>query len=223
MNESSDPRVPSSRRSRRALLTTVAGVSALGVLGATDLAAARTTVLQGATGPTGAQGPTGATGSRGATGATGATGPRGATGSAGPTGPTGSTGATGATGVGITGPTGESSGNATRLAVVDVFYESSGPPTTTVFSTIPGTTVFTDEGVIYARLPAGTFSGNADLIEQTFFYGGTAGGTATLRLRSGAVDAEGRTRVAVRVLALPPEATGYTVTLRQTQEATTEV
>lgn len=90
MRDPDNPAVDA-RRSRRALLAAAASASAFGVLATPGLAAARTTIVQGATGPTGPTGATGATGARGATGATGATGAAGvgATGSTGATGPAG--------------------------------------------------------------------------------------------------------------------------------------
>lgn len=92
------PRPSSDRRSRRALLSAAAGASALSVLATSNLASARTTIVQGATGPTGptgSTGPAGATGPRGVTGSTGAQGASGSNGSTGVAGPLGPTGATG--------------------------------------------------------------------------------------------------------------------------------
>ena len=92
------------RRSRRALLTTAAGVAGVTTFVMASPAAARSVSVQGATGPTGATGsagpagPAGPAGLRGSTGATGATGAPGTVGMQGNLGPTGATGPVGADG-----------------------------------------------------------------------------------------------------------------------------
>ena len=118
---------PASRRTRRSLLAAAAGASAVSVLASPGLAAARTTVGQGATGPTGATGATGAIGPTGPRGTTGATGERGITGMVGPRGATGETGLVTPGATGATGPEGPSS--------VAVIYTNDFTiePTTEVF------------------------------------------------------------------------------------------
>lgn len=76
---------PSTRKTRRTLLAGALGAGTFLAVTAVP-AAARTTIVQGATGPTGA---TGATGPAGPRGVAGPTGSRGATGNIGPTGPAG--------------------------------------------------------------------------------------------------------------------------------------
>lgn len=206
------------RRSRRALLTTAIGASAVGVgvLASPVVASAATIVVQGATGPTG---PTGARGATGPTGPRGVTGPIGLTGARGATGATGSTGATGATGVGVTGATGAPGGNATRIAVLEIAFEVSGPPVTTVESTILGTTTYPQLGNVIAVLPAGTFSSNASIYFETIDWDGDTVINQSRAFGPNEAEADGSLLLSVRGT-LAPNQNARTIHLRETHTAT---
>lgn len=140
---------PSPRHSRRLLLSSALGASALAAV-AVAPAAARTTVVQGATGPTGATGATGPAGPRGATGATGATG-------VGLAGPTGATGATGAPGMTVTGPTGAAIARGPVASVFYIFRTSDPSDVPTVYFDVADALVYDGGSGWSITFPAGTF------------------------------------------------------------------
>lgn len=153
------------RSTRRTLLASAMGAGAI-VVATVVPAAARTTVVQGATGPSGPTGPIGPAGPRGATGPTGATGAFGPRGATGATGTPGQVGPTGPTGVGVTGPSGA---DANPLVTLKYRFQVGEDSPLDVYASVPGTRVYQQNGLWSVEFPAGTFAPYSFLQREDLF------------------------------------------------------